>query len=207
VRIKGLEKNKIDTTTLKTENDELKARVAKLEQKQLQNDKEETNLIAKLDNYTRETNQSSVNTASYEANSNDTPVQIVSQNKNVIFLTTDESNDTSAKQAQPNSTRLTPLQSNKTQCSISLICAKPKSSEDKEMIDFLDRKEKEGIRDMMIKRNREKKLLQNNEASASRDQNVPEPIDQTISSENGAHCFTIIEIPYNQKVEQGLRHE
>ena len=78
-----------------------------MEQKQLQNDKEETNLIAKLDNYTRETNQSSVNTASYEANSNDTPVQIVSQNKNVIFLTTDESNDTSAKQAQPNSTRLT----------------------------------------------------------------------------------------------------
>jgi len=75
------------------------------------------------------------------------------------------------------------------------------------MIDFLDQKEKEGIRDMMIKRNREKKLLQNNEASASRDQNVLEPIDQTISSENGAHCFTIIEIPYNQKVEQGLRHE
>ncbi|RHZ67209.1 hypothetical protein Glove_302g50 [Diversispora epigaea] len=146
-RIKELEKNKIDTTALKTENDELKARVAKLEQKQLQNDKEKTNLIAKLDDDTRENNQSSVNTASCKVNSDDIPEQIDLQcdDTPVSDITDDASNSDVCQETNP-------------QCTISPICTKPKSLEEQEMDDFLDRKEKEEVRDMMIKRNRGKKL-------------------------------------------------
>ncbi|CAG8651783.1 810_t:CDS:2 [Ambispora leptoticha] len=49
------------------------------------------------------------------------------------------------------------------------------------MNDFLDQKEKEKVRDMMVKRNRKKKLLQNNEESASRNQ---EPIQRILPSES-----------------------
>ncbi|KAF0512561.1 hypothetical protein F8M41_017978 [Gigaspora margarita] len=63
------------------ENAKLKARVAKLEQKQLQNEEEKNNHIAKLDDDTIEVNQSSINAISIETeNSNDTPKSDVSDN-------------------------------------------------------------------------------------------------------------------------------
>ncbi|CAG8624145.1 30069_t:CDS:2 [Gigaspora margarita] len=57
------------------ENAKLKARVAKLEQKQLQNEEEKNNHIAKLDDDTIEVNQSSINATSIKTeNSNNTPI-------------------------------------------------------------------------------------------------------------------------------------
>ena len=71
-KLRGAELNaKIEQTA--KENAELKARVVKLEQKQLQDGEEKNNHIAKLDDDTIEINQSSVNITSAETeNSNDT---------------------------------------------------------------------------------------------------------------------------------------
>ncbi|CAG8517263.1 16718_t:CDS:2, partial [Acaulospora colombiana] len=85
-------KLKKDTTNLKAGNVELKARVEKLEQKQLQNDEEKNNYIvlrsndttaSKPDDDIREIKQSSFNKSSTETeNPNVTPEKTVSQNKN-----------------------------------------------------------------------------------------------------------------------------
>ncbi|CAG8643038.1 1931_t:CDS:2, partial [Diversispora eburnea] len=161
---------------------------------------------SKPDEDIREIKQSSVNKSSTETeNPNVTPEQTVSQNKNVPE--SDISNDTSNSDESNNTFlelsenvdqetgTLVPLESNKSQCSTSPLYTESKSLEDKEIFDFLVRVDKEEVKNMMVKKNREKKLLRNNEdQDASR-----EPINQTqstISSE--------IKIPYNQKVEQGL---
>nr|CAG8579991.1 2835_t:CDS:2 [Entrophospora candida] len=106
------------------------------------------------------------------------------------------------------------------------------NSEDKEINDFLDQKVKEKVSNMMRDINREKKLLRSKEDPTSRtqeallssqdtpsieseqmpiDQNISEaPINQTqgiISSEIMGASTTVLKIPYNQKVEQGLTHE
>ncbi|CAJ0913418.1 16177_t:CDS:2, partial [Entrophospora sp. SA101] len=73
----------------------------------------------------------------------------------------------------------------------------PKSLEDKKINDFLDLTEKERVSNMMKERNREKKI----QRTISSEINSTTEISQdTIPSE-------ISKIPYNQKVEQGLRDE
>ncbi|CAJ0894115.1 6050_t:CDS:2 [Entrophospora sp. SA101] len=97
-----------------------------------------------------------------------------------------------------------------TQCSALPIHAESKSLEVKEINNFLDRKEKEKVSNIMRDINREKKLLRSNKDNASQDQesiqkgpfssgNPTTEAQSTVSSE--------IKIPYNQKVEQGLMHE
>nr|CAG8607061.1 7193_t:CDS:2 [Entrophospora candida] len=115
------------------------------------------------------------NTISSEINSDNTPEQMENTSDNV------SNSDVCQKLIA--------------QCSTSSIYTETKSLEDKEINDFLDRKAKEKLSDIMRDRNREKKLLRNNEDSISWTQEA----QGTISSE--------IKIPYNQKVEQGLMHE
>ncbi|CAJ0838505.1 8041_t:CDS:1 [Entrophospora sp. SA101] len=106
------------------------------------------------------------------------------------------------------------------------------NSEDKEINDFLDQKIKEKVSNMMRDINREKKLFRSEEDFTSQtqealissqdtpsieseqmpiDQNISEaPINQTqstISSEIMGASTTVLKIPYNQKVEQGLTRE
>ncbi|CAH1769759.1 6201_t:CDS:1, partial [Entrophospora sp. SA101] len=106
------------------------------------------------------------------------------------------------------------------------------NSGDKEINDFLDQKVKEKVSNMMRDINREKKLLRSNKDPTSRtqeallssqdtssieseqmpiDQDISEaPINQaqgTISSKITGTSTTVLKIPYNQKVEQGLTHE
>ncbi|CAG8591367.1 5074_t:CDS:2, partial [Diversispora eburnea] len=105
--------------------------------------------------------------------------------------------------------------------STSPIPAKTISSEEKEVVDFLDLKEKERISNLMRARNREKKLLQNNKISHNQDlssdnnsseqsnssciiKTVTVETEDSIVARNNELTSSEIKISYNQKVEQGL---
>ncbi|RHZ44024.1 hypothetical protein Glove_772g24 [Diversispora epigaea] len=185
-KLQQSDKEKTNLITKLEQNDkDTVARIAKLEQKQSQ-DVEKSNFIAKLDDDTRENNQSSINITSTETeNSNDThdtPASDIINNTS----NSDELNNV------PNS---------------------DVSFEDKE-IEFLERIHKEQIRNGIRERNREKKLLRNNEEPTFHDQdpiqkNYTPQINQNVLEEpqTRSTISSQIKIPYNQKVEQGLLHE
>nr|CAG8436537.1 3709_t:CDS:2 [Entrophospora candida] len=77
------------------------------------------------------------------------------------------------------------------------------NSEDKEINDFLDRKVKEKVGNMMRDINRKKKLLRTEAQST-----VSSEIVEASTTVPDTKCnFPEIKIPYNQKVEQGLMRE
>ncbi|CAH1768496.1 11654_t:CDS:2, partial [Entrophospora sp. SA101] len=116
-------KVKVENAKLKQALEKHEARFMNLEQR----DKEKTNLIAILDDDIKEIKQSLANTSiSPKINSDNIPEQMENTSDNA-----------------PNSDV---CQETKTQCSASSICIETKSSENKEMNDFLDSLHKEKIR-------------------------------------------------------------
>ncbi|CAG8722673.1 9578_t:CDS:1, partial [Gigaspora rosea] len=95
-------------------------------------------------------------------NSDDTSEQVILQN-----------NDAPASYVSNNVLNSDGYQSRVSNSSLTIspICVKSKSSEDKRIDNFLNERRNEQIRNEIRERNREKKLLQSNEASASQAQN------------------------------------
>ncbi|CAG8657761.1 19432_t:CDS:2, partial [Racocetra fulgida] len=93
------------------------------------------------------------------------------------------------------------------------IGVKFKSSEDKEMDDFLICKEKERVSNMMRERNREKKLQRtisseiNSTTEISHSKKIIQSEPETFDESEKITISEAKKIPYNQKVEQGLRFE
>ncbi|CAG8592908.1 6333_t:CDS:2 [Diversispora eburnea] len=131
---------KAENIKLKQDLEKYEARFTNLEQK----DKEKTDLIAKLDDDIHEIKQSSVNTTFTKMeNSNDIPERIELQTENVS--SSDISDDTSNSDDTPeqienisDNTSNSNIQESETQCFTSSISAKTISSEDKEIIEFLE---------------------------------------------------------------------
>ncbi|RHZ69857.1 hypothetical protein Glove_277g15 [Diversispora epigaea] len=143
--------------------------------------------------------------------------------------------DTPTSEISDNSSNSDIYKESLTRCSTSPICAKSKSLEDKEMGDFLDRVYKETVSNEIREKNREKKLLRNIDASVSQDREVlsdaktfsrsetpqeekrlplnhnenPNTPEMKIpySEPKSTNLLPNQKIPYNQKVERGLRHE
>ncbi|RIB15225.1 hypothetical protein C2G38_1596241 [Gigaspora rosea] len=115
--------------------------------------------------------------------------------------------DTSASDITDDALSSDVYQGSKIQCSISSIHTESKSPEDKE-IEFLDRVHKERISNVIGERNREKKLRSQ---GLSSDNNSSEQSNslynvKTVTLETNPKNSTE-KIPYNQKVERGLRLE
>ncbi|CAJ0909785.1 6103_t:CDS:2 [Entrophospora sp. SA101] len=95
------------------------------------------------------------------------------------------------------------------QCSTTPIHIETKSSEDKEIEDFVDRKEKEKVNPA----SQDQESIQKGSFSSD---NPTTEVQSAVSSEivgastmvlDTEHHFSEIKIPYNQKVEQGLMRE
>ncbi|RHZ60196.1 hypothetical protein Glove_357g43 [Diversispora epigaea] len=194
------ENNDKDTAV---ENAELKARVAKLEQKQSQTD-EKNNFIVKSDDDAKGIDQSSVNITSTETeNSNDTPASNISDNTSNV-----------APERIENRKRIADLSL------LSFIYhRKRKKSE------FLELQEKERISNMVRERNRKKKIcrgqqiVQKTSSSFDTQNAISTEINPIIeitherkttkleSMPTDQAQNTGIKIPYNKRVEQDLRHD
>ncbi|RHZ84365.1 hypothetical protein Glove_82g23 [Diversispora epigaea] len=183
-RFAKLEQNDKDTAV---ENAELKARVAKLEQKQLQTD-EKNNFIVKSDDDAKGIDQSSVNITSTETeNSNDTHEQ--------IDLRCD---DTPASDIFDNA-------SNSDEFQILMYLITPFRN----YLKIYARRQRlnaphQQISNEIRERNRKKKFQSQgsiqNTSSSSDIQNEVNPVINQAQN-------TGIEIPYNKRVEQDLRHD
>ncbi|CAG8530251.1 7709_t:CDS:1 [Cetraspora pellucida] len=193
---------KIEQTS--KENAELKARVLKLEQKQLQNE-EKNNYIAKLDEDTKEINRSLVNiTSTKTENSNDTHERIdlrcdESEARGYATNTpaSDITNNTFSKLSENEHNNVP--NSNVSDNAFS----ETKSFENKE-IEFLERVHKEQIIDEIRERNWEKKLrsqdLSSNNISQS-NKNKVEKFMSEVSVSNGNTDSDILPTTLNKTEE------
>ncbi|CAJ0854471.1 16774_t:CDS:2 [Entrophospora sp. SA101] len=97
----------------------------------------------------------------------------------------------------------------KIRCSTSPIPTETKSSEDKVVDDFMDRKEKERVSNIIRKRNKGKKIQDQKLIQKTIQSEWAEPKvgDSSQTSAESEQVSIDQKIPYNQKVEQGLMHE
>ncbi|CAJ0892182.1 12852_t:CDS:2, partial [Entrophospora sp. SA101] len=135
--------------------------------------------------------------ASCRSNSDNTPKQIISQNEN------------------------TPVSDISDIASNSGVCQKSKthkSLEDEEIDEFLDTKRKERVSEEIIQIIKEKKLRDQEVSSRRQDTSPEKLISSPLPLNHNEKTGQILEIsplpeksnlkiPYNRKVEQGLRHE
>ncbi|CAG8515752.1 9002_t:CDS:1, partial [Paraglomus occultum] len=167
------EKRNVRVEELEQKNIELETRLAKLEQGK------EEKCVSIAEQWLFEPTE---DVSHSPLKSNDTVKQIVLQcgDTPVSDITDDTSeqailqnNDAPPSYVSNNVLNSDGYQSRVSNSSLTIlpICVKSKSSEDKRIDNFLNEKRNEQIRNEIRERNREKKLLQNNEASASQAQN------------------------------------
>ncbi|CAG8618728.1 16680_t:CDS:2 [Gigaspora rosea] len=187
-------KNQADTANLTAENNKLKDKATKLEQIQTHNDNKKH--IAKLDDDIKKIKQIStlvpeeqysanIN-ASCEMNSEGNLKQIDSQYGN-----------TSASDITDNTSNSNEPDKNSDQCSTS-ICMETKSSEDKEIEEFLDQVYKKNSNE--IREGNQKKKLQS-QGSVQNTSDIQNEVNPVIDQEQN----TKVKISYNKRVEQDLR--
>ncbi|CAG8696876.1 15876_t:CDS:2, partial [Cetraspora pellucida] len=187
-RIEELEKSRADTAF---ENAELKTEVVKLrcDFKEIKSKGITTNSLEQLPISSSAKNEI-VSVFTKMKNLNDTYKQIDLRCDNTppSDITNNVSNSDETNLTNP-------------QCTISPICAKSKSSEDKK-IKFLERVHKEQIRNEIKERNHEKKLRSQDPLSSNKviegNSDIECPASQTIIQ---------IKMPHNQKIEQDIIQE
>ncbi|CAH1767989.1 12325_t:CDS:2 [Entrophospora sp. SA101] len=184
---------KAELDLLRQENARLMARITELEQSQMREAKL-TARIAELEHAIEEIKKQTNNCVTTSIIPETIPVEQTSEQ---IENTSDNASNSDV------------CQELKIRCSTSPIPTETKSSEDKVVDDFMDRKEKERVSNIIRKRNKGKKIQDQKLIQKTIQSEWAEPKvgDSSQTSAESEQVSIDQKIPYNQKVEQGLMHE